>query len=368
MKSSSLIAPALFVVMANVRAAPALEGVVEPLDSAVSIVALERRGVVWQREVQTDSESSYFRLHFSDISASEGLDFTLRIRNRANQVVLTTPGPALAKAGDYWTTYLSGTYALVEIENRGTASGTLSLKIAEVATERRGARVLNIQDPLDPKDRPVWAYEGNEGLTKASRGVAKLRYVKERSMLTCTGFMVSDSLMLTNQHCFDTAAVCATAIAQFGYQEDHNRDLSDGEEFPCEEVKDSDPGLDFTLIKLARSPGTRWGVLRWQLQSPASGTPIYIVQHPGGAPKRVALDGCAVKTADAVAGVPGEATDFGHTCDTENGSSGSPVLDMSNRVVALHHLGFTTGDPVWSRENRAVKAAALQRRITRYLQ
>lgn len=350
-------------------ALPTIEGVVQPTNLAVTTINLDRAGVVWHTEQSTDTESTFFRLHFSDIAASPNADFSVRIRNRANQPVIEVPSSEFTKTTDYWTTYVSGTYALIEIDNHRAAPATqVSLRLADVAIERRGARVLSFQDKNNPKDLPVVFYDDNAGLTAAARSVAKLRFQQNMLLLSCTGFLVGPDLMVTNQHCFDTAESCATAIAQFGYQVDRDRNLSQGEEYRCEEVEDSDQGLDFTLIKLKGNPGARWGVLQWESAAPPSGTAVYVVQHPGGEPKRVALDGCVVKTASAVGGIAGQQTDFGHTCDTEEGSSGSPVFDMNNHVIGLHHLGFSLNDPQWLKENRAVKAACIRDRIAHFAQ
>lgn len=54
---------------------------------------------------------------------------------------------------------------------------------------------------------------------------------------------------------------------------------------------------------------------------------------------------------------PAGGNDFGHQCDSEAGSSGSPVLDLQHRVVGLHHLG---GCSAGGRgENRAVSMARI---------
>ena len=79
---------------------------------------------------------------------------------------------------------------------------------------------------------------------------------------------------------------------------------------------------------------------------------MVMIQHPAGRPKQVSIVNCKVMGA-RVAGVTSALTDFGHGCDTLNGSSGSPAIDIqTGRVLGLHHLGYLpTDEPV----NRAVQ-------------
>jgi hypothetical protein len=70
--------------------------------------------------------------------------------------------------------------------------------------------------------------------------------------------------------------------------------------------------------------------------------PIFIPQHPGARPKEFGIEDsnhngeCKVKGFGA--GCSPE--DMRYTCDTEGGSSGSPVLSRENyKVIALHHCG-----------------------------
>ena len=46
--------------------------------------------------------------------------------------------------------------------------------------------------------------------------------------------------------------------------------------------------------------------------------------------------------------------DFGHKCDTQNGSSGSPILaNRDYRLVGIHHWGYIEGDEI--EQNQGVK-------------
>jgi Trypsin-like peptidase domain len=65
----------------------------------------------------------------------------------------------------------------------------------------------------------------------------------------------------------------------------------------------------------------------------APGTPLFIVQHPKGAPLKLALD------TNAVIGLNGNGTRVRYRTNTDKGSSGSPVFDQNWNLVALHHSG-----------------------------
>jgi hypothetical protein len=82
----------------------------------------------------------------------------------------------------------------------------------------------------------------------------------------------------------------------------------------------------------------------------AVGEQIYIPQHPGGRAKELGIYSTASADAGGVCRVysitqaPCNGTGFydvGYYCDTEGGSSGSPVLASSNdKVIALHHCAY----------------------------
>jgi V8-like Glu-specific endopeptidase len=116
------------------------------------------------------------------------------------------------------------------------------------------------------------------------------------------------------------------------------------------EGKSSYP-LDYTVVQLRGDPGASWGTLKLSRADPTSQSPIFIVEHPAGEPKKISKKNCV---ADSVP-VDGRSTgtDFTHSCDTVGGSSGSPIFNESGDVIGLHHYGFNEGG-TWT-ENRGVR-------------
>lgn len=80
-------------------------------------------------------------------------------------------------------------------------------------------------------------------------------------------------------------------------------------------------------------------------------TPVYIIQHVFGKQKVLVEDDCFILgvTNDPV--LNGEKSYF-HECDTERVSSGSPILNSENEVVAIHYRG--KNDYFKDKKNRAL--------------
>ena len=163
-----------------------------------------------------------------------------------------------------------------------------------------------------------------------------------------TGFLVSPSLFLTNNHVIPNRAFAGKIRIQFNFQ------LSpDGIERPTDsflpapnDFFETNAALDYTLIRLRSKPvaddpnlgstviepGQRWGFIEF------NDAPIFrvdqhfnIVQHPAGRLKEVALQDNEIDKLFTNV--------VQYKSDTEPGSSGSPVLDNLWQLVALHHAG-----------------------------
>lgn len=155
-----------------------------------------------------------------------------------------------------------------------------------------------------------------------------------------TGFLVSPSLLLTNNHVLENYDEAQFSVAQFNYEID-----LDLKELPMksfrltpERLFITDQKLDFTLVAIEEvsSDGTRvsdFGFLPLISQTGKGlvGECVSIIQHPSGAPKAVAIrENQIMDVFD----------DYIHySTDTMPGSSGSPVYNDEWIVISLHHSG-----------------------------
>jgi hypothetical protein len=239
---------------------------------------------------------------------------------------------------EFWTADIPGANAAIELFTTTAGALPLVLTIDQVVVPK---------PPIKPKsisgDNQLELYRVQaEPVRTLGRSVVRLRFVDDvkKKVFTCTGFLVfTTSHVLTNEHCINSDKEMRSALVDFDF---------DGGGVPATTVKlrrllMSDAALDFSLLELT-GPADR-AVLALKSGGDTDGVPLIIVQHPGGEVKQISVRDCRVRGA-RMSGVSVAMTDFGHTCDTLGGSSGSPVFDSSTfTVVGLHHFGFFDGDP-----------------------
>ena len=238
----------------------------------------------------------------------------------------------------------------------------------------------NVRPYLAKLDVRVW----QERLSRIERQVCR---VELEGNALGTGFLVGPDAVLTNWHVYEIAN-SAGKVAQLGCRFDYVR-LPSGQIEPGQLVMldgaglDTSPysaaektgtpdnplptldQLDYALLRLASRVGEQevegaprgWITLpRAVLPLPAD-APILIVQHPEGAPMKLALD------TQAVVGLNGNGTRIRYRTNTDPGSSGSPVFTMDWDIVALHHYG----DPNWQKPlfNQGVPIELIRARIVK---
>ena len=160
-----------------------------------------------------------------------------------------------------------------------------------------------------------------------------------------TGFMVSDSLIMTNNHVIRSERVALNSLVEFNFQEDkdfmpcpsYNYKLDPARLFITNEE------LDFTLVAVKENEingkkASDFGYLELikETNKILEGEYVSIIQHPKGGPKAVTIRENEVRAING---------DYMHyLTDTEPGSSGSPVFNDQWMVVALHHSGVPDPD------------------------
>ncbi|MDZ4812191.1 MAG: proprotein convertase P-domain-containing protein [Pseudomonadota bacterium] len=165
----------------------------------------------------------------------------------------------------------------------------------------------------------------------------------------CTAWRVgSGNHLFTNNHCFTTTAEVAAAEVWFNYQATTCAGTTSGTttKVTGASMLKTDPTLDYTLFSVNNLASlASFGYLGLDARLPTLGEEIFIPQHPGGRIKELAtvsdhVGGARCRIDTATQNGSGTNTDAGYKCDTEGGSSGSPVVARSsNKVIALHHLG-----------------------------
>ncbi len=204
-----------------------------------------------------------------------------------------------------------------------------------------------------------------------------------------TGFMVSPTLFLTNNHVIPNIAFASKIEAQFRYQLNYDGTaLSvDSYQFDPASVFHTNPSLDYTLIRMKkrctlslingglttmadksteapyaidpgiirpidpilRPPYINWvcrnaGDVHGYIPLPTSlsyavNQHVNIIQHPSGRRKEVALQQNNIQHIYT--------NHLRYTTDTEPGSSGSPVFNNSWDLLTLHHAGGEFSGGVW---------------------
>src|SRR5262249_35604555 len=220
---------------------PLLEGKVERLDQQVSFLAeTQADGVQWSRREERLG-ARYVRLHFSEISDQSPSDYTVLIRDRNARIVQKFSKSEFRSRTDFWTRLVMGDYVRAEVISETRPSG-LKFKLSEIAFQQNMGAPFSITLPDDRE--PVINYRNVPQLFSKVRSVAKLTFVDGGYSFVCTGFMIDEERMLTNEHCINRQPVCSTAVAIFGFEITESGNVNPGEQHDCSEFLGADHKLD----------------------------------------------------------------------------------------------------------------------------
>ncbi|ATH06846.1 hypothetical protein BIY24_02495 [Halobacteriovorax marinus] len=171
----------------------------------------------------------------------------------------------------------------------------------------------------------------------------------------CTGFLISEDVLMTNEHCIPSAAYAEGVTASFRHLKGVSE--SNWEEYDCSTFLMNNAEFDFALLKCSGSPGRKFGFVEIDSSHKSTGTSVYIVQQNCDYYSSRNCDWTKKYSKGSITEVADEYT---HNADTLGGSSGSPMFDASShKVVGLHHAGLGNNGMGRGYENYAVKMSEI---------
>ncbi|CAH0487173.1 unnamed protein product [Peronospora farinosa] len=271
-----------------------------------------------------------YLLHFTQFNLPE----TDVLVVRASNDPITTPPVAILAGknatGTFYSTAISGDGVKLELFKSSVPDTTNSTSCRGFAVD--GLLFSPKELTRDDDDDSV----NKEIMLAKSHSVARLSIIKENGMLIayCTGWLLGcDGHLITNQHCIGSTEDAINTKVEFFAQA---TTVSEALDYAVVRLDINNSVADYA--GLYEKTG---GYLQLRGSGAVLEENIYIPQHPLGYGKRIAwLHNGQPGRVESLTVTGCRKNDVGYYVDTQEGSSGSPILaTRDNKVIAMHHCG-----------------------------
>lgn len=164
------------------------------------------------------------------------------------------------------------------------------------------------------------------------------QFIDQPSVANCSGVLITEDLVLTAGHCFESGDRCDRYVYAFNYHYSRRGqplDITDLDIHGCSnivarELGTSEDGVwrDFALVRLDRPVDWRRRPVQLAEQAPRLGESVSVIGFPQGLPAKI----------DTGAIVRGTEAGFGYwyaDTDTFGGSSGSPIFNSRLELAGI---------------------------------
>ncbi|MGI5246826.1 trypsin-like serine peptidase [Dactylosporangium sp. CA-139066] len=346
-----------------------VSGLQEPGGEAAGVLESVTGGEIERSASRTFTYAGadYVKVHFSRLALSDGDKVVVSDARGTEHYEYTSKD---LSDSDNWSMSVSGDRAVVRVQKAKDDVFGIRSKLASMGvTVDRVARGQTAAEraKADADRRAALAAAPHEesicGRTNETENAAcyksadPVAYANSKPVARilingvelCTAWRVgTQNRMLTNHHCFTTTREARSTEVWFNYECarcDGGATLRPVKVMG-DQVLATDDILDYTLFSVKNfGQIQQFGYLEIDDRAPVRGEELYIPQHPRGAPTVITTQDSTERSGNCAVDDPaydGYAanTDMSYFCDTDGGSSGSPVISRrTNKVIALHHFG-----------------------------